>query len=269
MFVPSGNITITLRTTSLADTTLFGTSSRNITVRNIPPTVQARFPISPLPSGVRCSLIVEAVDLDGEVSSYFIDLGDGNQTALLSNASSHAYREAGTYEVEVVATDNLGATGSATVTIVILNRPPRAAVSLPYWYGEQTQAVVLDAFNSSDPEGGGLTYAWNFGDGATGSGPVANHTYAAPAVYVVTLTVTDKHGGTSNATGQVTVLPPKEGSGNGSSLLTAAILVFLVVITAMYLVTQRRLAQQDGAQARKEVPGGRDPAAGQPRSEEE
>jgi PKD repeat protein len=218
---------------------------------------------------VRCSLIVEAVDVDGEVNSYFIDLGDGNQTTFLSNASSHAYREAGTYEVEVVATDNLGATGSATVTIVILNRPPRAPVSLPYWYDEQSQAVVLDAFNSSDPEGGGLTYAWNFGDGATGSGPVANHTYGAPAVYLVTLTVTDKHGGTSNATVQVTVLPPRGASGDAIGFLMAAVLVFVIVITAMYLVTQRRLAQEEGVQSRKKVPGGRDPAAGQPRSEEE
>jgi hypothetical protein len=34
-----------------------------------------------------------------------------------------------------------------------------------------------------------LTYAWDFGDGATGSGATVTHTYAAPGSYTLTLTV--------------------------------------------------------------------------------
>src|ERR1700712_3355679 len=34
---------------------------------------------------------------------------------------------------------------------------------------------------------GGLSFHWDFGDGATGSGASANHAYAAPGSYQVTL----------------------------------------------------------------------------------
>ena len=38
------------------------------------------------------------------------------------------------------------------------------------------------------------TYAWNFGDGSTGSGKLVNHTYATSGTYNATLTVTDANG---------------------------------------------------------------------------
>jgi hypothetical protein len=50
--------------------------------------------------------------------------------------------------------------------------------------------VLFDATNSSD-DGEIVTYSWNFGDGATGSGAVTTHTYSTPGAYVVTLTVWD------------------------------------------------------------------------------
>lgn len=50
--------------------------------------------------------------------------------------------------------------------------------------------VVFDATNSSD-DGEIVTYSWDFGDGASGTGAVTTHTYTAPGTYVVTLTVWD------------------------------------------------------------------------------
>jgi hypothetical protein len=51
-------------------------------------------------------------------------------------------------------------------------------------------AVVFDATNSSD-DGEIVTYEWDFGDGATGTGVVTTHAYTTPGTYVVTLTVWD------------------------------------------------------------------------------
>ena len=50
-------------------------------------------------------------------------------------------------------------------------------------------------------------YAWDYGDGSTGTGATASHTYAAPGTYPVTLTVTDENGGTDTTTSSPSAAP--------------------------------------------------------------
>lgn len=59
--------------------------------------------------------------------------------------------------------------------------------------------VIFDASGSS-PSGAIVSYAWNFGDGQTGSGVTVQHTYALFGTYLVTLTTTDNLSRTSSAT---------------------------------------------------------------------
>ena len=56
--------------------------------------------------------------------------------------------------------------------------------------------------------GSALTYAWDFGDGATATGATASHPYASADTYTVKLTVTDDKGATNSTTQQVTVTAP-------------------------------------------------------------
>lgn len=58
-------------------------------------------------------------------------------------------------------------------------------------------AVTFDASSSADADGQIVSYAWDFGDGAGGSGMLASHAYAAPGRYGVTLTVMDDDGAVS------------------------------------------------------------------------
>lgn len=58
--------------------------------------------------------------------------------------------------------------------------------------------ITFDGSASSDPQGDKLTtYEWDFGDGSTGTGVAASHTYVADGQYTATLIVVDALGNRS------------------------------------------------------------------------
>jgi parallel beta-helix repeat protein len=87
--------------------------------------------------------------------------------------------------------------------------PPSASLAVSPASGTAPLDVVADASGSSDPDGDIAGYSFDFGDGSPAVGPqsaaAAGHTYTSPGTYVTTVTVTDAHGRTSQATDEVTV----------------------------------------------------------------
>lgn len=73
----------------------------------------------------------------------------------------------------------------------VVNRAPSAAVKTSIMGGIAPAIVTFDGTKSVDVNGDALTYAWDFGDGTTGTGATANHTYTSEGSYHVTLTVSD------------------------------------------------------------------------------
>ena len=67
------------------------------------------------------------------------------------------------------------------------------------------QTVSFNASGSTDSTATITQYAWNFGDGRTGTGISPTHSYATAGSYSVTLKVTDSAGQTSTVTHAVTV----------------------------------------------------------------
>ena len=65
--------------------------------------------------------------------------------------------------------------------------------------------LVFDASASEDRDGSIEEYAWDFGDGQTGSGEVVIHTYETVGGYIVTLKVTDNDGFTESKSAALTV----------------------------------------------------------------
>jgi PKD repeat protein len=90
------------------------------------------------------------------------------------------------------------------VTIVMTNSAPVANAGGPYSSAEGSP-ITFDGTASTDPDNDIVSYAWDFGDGETGSGPTVQHTYANAGAYTVTLTVTDDDGVTSQTTATATI----------------------------------------------------------------
>ncbi|GAB3669833.1 hypothetical protein GCM10027589_38050 [Actinocorallia lasiicapitis] len=67
---------------------------------------------------------------------------------------------------------------------------------------------AFDASGSTDPDGSIVSYAWDFGDGSTGTGATPSHTFPAGGTYNVQVTVTDDKGGTNGKLKTVTVNAP-------------------------------------------------------------
>ena len=128
-------------------------------------------------------------------------------TALDSTATFSAI--AGDYVLQVTA-DDTEFQDTDTVTITVnppLNQDPTASFTATPSSGTVPVSVTFDATASTDPDGTIVDYAWDFGDGTTGTGVIVAHTYTATGTNAVQLTVTDNAGGTGNGGGNVPVTP--------------------------------------------------------------
>jgi streptogramin lyase len=106
-----------------------------------------------------------------------------------------------------------GCNGSGSSSPSSSSQSPVANAGGPYSGTAGATAVKFSAAGSTDPRGETLTYAWNFGDGSTGSGVSPTHTYAVSGLtgvshYSVYLTVTDTDGLTGTTTADAAISPP-------------------------------------------------------------
>lgn len=134
----------------------------------------------------------DASGSNGPIVTYAWDFGDSTLVTKTTGPTvSHSYAKPGTYLVILTVSDGSGnaaqASRSVAVTVDVL---PVAKFDL-----ELTDMMVaVDATDSSDRDGQIVSYAWDFGDGATASGVIANHTYDFSGNYEITLIVTDNQG---------------------------------------------------------------------------
>ena len=103
-------------------------------------------------------------------------------------------------------------TNDTSSVSVLVDMPPAASFTFTPAVPVAGDVVRFDASGSTD-DGGIVAFAWEFGDGATGTGSIATHSYSAANTYDVVLTVTDGVGGTSTTTRTVVVsqLPASAG----------------------------------------------------------
>jgi PKD repeat protein len=148
-----------------------------------------------------------ASTIPSPIAAYQWDLGDG--TTSTDAEVTHVYSQPGEYNITLRVTDDNGLEGGDQKQIEVIDatiptNPPQAVINAP------ATAVVNEqvTFDGSQSSGGAAitTYEWEFGDGSTDTGPVADHTFTTPGEpYYVNLTVTDANGQQGYATQAIQV----------------------------------------------------------------
>jgi len=159
------------------------------------------------------------VDFDaaqGETASFTVNVSGQyvHPTNILSFKIKHPSPYPYFINLSVNATqnqnENQGGGGGGTS-----NTPPIADLSAgePY-QGLVGEPILFDGSRSHDPDGSIVSYQWMFGDGNTGTGKTAMHTYTIADSFTAVLTVTDNQGATGSDTTTVTItlanLPPSQ-----------------------------------------------------------
>jgi chitinase len=178
-------------------------------------------------------------DPDGTIVQYYWSILSTGQFSNKANLSVN-FPRSGNYTAMLTVTDDNGNTASASISVQIRNRAPKATISAPC----SIQAGKLAQFNASgsnDTDGTIVSFSWNFGDNFTSSEKVATHTYINPGTYKVTLTVMDNEKSLGTATWNITVLkkpsvPVKNTTADSGiwvfGLCVAVLLVFVIYISA-------------------------------------
>jgi PKD repeat protein len=138
------------------------------------------------------------------------DFGDGNKATGAS--VSHSWARKGVYNVTYTVLDSDGSEGVQHFEIVILNKEPKAGITVESMEVLKGESVFLDgsSTNETPTDMSFLNFSWDFGDGTTGAGAQVSHVYTASGTYKVSLTVTDDDGASNWTTVDLTIInrPP-------------------------------------------------------------
>ena len=147
--------------------------------------------------------------------SYTWNFGTGD-TVTGERERSYTYNTPGTYLATVTVTDGEGSSADASVSITVdqdvpppsENRPPTVELKTNKVSGT-TPLDVSFTTTAADPNNDTLKYTWDFGDGTTAVGGIAQtHTYTASGTFTATVVVTDGRGGSAQDSVEITTTPP-------------------------------------------------------------
>ena len=160
-------------------------------------TTAAQATPNPVAAGANVNFSVTATDPSGGDLTYNWFFGDN--TSATGSTVVHSYATAGSYNAAVRVGNAQGgrvySTVTVTVTAAAADTPvitsPAQATPNP----ADTGADVTFSVAATDPAGNALNYIWYFGDGTSGTGSSAVHSYATAGSYTATVRVGNDQGG--------------------------------------------------------------------------
>ena len=135
----------------------------------------------------------------------------GDESGGTGESVTHTFNTPGTYDVVLTVTDGAGLTGTASTPVVVTappeeeNQPPVATFTLSEPTGSGPYVISFNASSSEDPDGSITSYSWDFGDGTTSDEMSGEHSFIDIGEYIVSLTVTDDRGDTTESSQTITI----------------------------------------------------------------
>jgi PKD repeat protein len=203
-----------------------GTYERDVTIRLARPGViippgdgpQASFLFSPTTPREEDDIFFDGSASTGNIVSYSWNFGDGRSETNSGPTTRHRFGLAGTYNVTLTVTDDLGRTQTSAAKAVNVTSvtAPTASFTVSPTTPKAGENVFFNGSASKAAAGRTIVeYRWDFGDGTplqVNNQPQAIHPFAGSATatvsYVVVLTVKDDTGRMATVSNSVAVAKP-------------------------------------------------------------
>ena len=174
-------------------------------IRVPPSDMTPSFTFSPDAPTEKTNVLFDASGSTGSIDQYRWDFGDGSTGS--GRTTTHAFSGPGTYFVRLTVVDGLGRSTSTTRSITV----GQGTLPTANFTFSPTDPLVNDIVNFNGTQSTAavgrriVTWAWNFGNGESATGPLATMRFGTARTYTITLTVTDDIGRTNTTSRTLTV----------------------------------------------------------------
>ena len=159
-------------------------------------------------TGLEVTFTGASSDPSGGTLTYTWDFGDASTGT--GTSVKHIYQNSGTFIVGLTVKNDLGTTVKSTLSYQVT--PSTGAPTLPVVTSSIATSTPGKAVSftaaATDPGQLALTYAWDFGDGTTGTGASVSHAFATAGIYNVKVVATNSKNLSATSTSAYTVMQP-------------------------------------------------------------
>jgi parallel beta-helix repeat protein len=167
------------------------------------------------------TVTLTASDGTSGVSDTYYKVNGGVKKTVNVDGQPQITTESATNSLEYWSIDGAGNEETRhTLTTVMLDKTvPIATITTPEGQNLTVDGGTNMTFNASSSSDniGIVSYAWDFGDGATATGEIATHAYSSSGNFTTRLTIQDAAGNTGTDTLRITVVRVLQGDVNGDS----------------------------------------------------